>query len=86
MIRLRRQAAIDLLGEEPVASGQPALGLDEVEEEHPGELQQGQAAAVLAAERARQPLRHPVERGLELPEEAAADGLAAESASAARTA
>ena len=45
--RLRREAAIHFFGQEPVPSAEPALRLDEVEEQDPGELQQGQTVPVV---------------------------------------
>jgi hypothetical protein len=41
-----RNAAIDLLCQEPFAAGEPAFGLNEVQEEDPGELKQSEAVAV----------------------------------------
>src|SRR5215207_5796865 len=73
-----REAAVHFLGQEAVAACEPALGLDEVEEEDPGELEQRQAPPLLAAERRRKLFGHSVQGGLELTKEAAADGFAAQ--------
>ena len=52
---LAGQARVHGLGQEPLAPGEPSLGLDEVEEQDPGELQQREAPPLLAAKRAGKP-------------------------------
>ena len=73
-----RQAAVHLFGEELFSAGEPPFGLDEIEEEDTGELEQRQAASVLAARPIGHALHHPLERCLELAEEAAPDLLSAQ--------
>src|SRR6185295_13662750 len=48
------EARVHRIGQEALAAAQPSLGLNEVEKEHPGELEQRETAAVLAAESAGQ--------------------------------
>ena len=54
---------------------QPALGLDEVEEEHPGELQKGQRLPVLGRNRPAEVGGHAVEHALERLEEPTTQSL-----------
>ena len=63
------EATVDLLGEEPLAAAQPSLGLHEIEEEHPRELQQHKAATAAHRAEAWELRRHPLERGPELTKE-----------------
>jgi hypothetical protein len=70
-----RDAAIDLLCQELFATGEPAFGLNEVQEEDPGELQQSEAVAVAALHPTGQLFCHVLQGGPELPEEAASDRL-----------
>jgi hypothetical protein len=48
---LASQAPIHLLCQEVLSSTEPSLGLDEIEEEDPSELEQGEAVAVFSAHR-----------------------------------
>jgi hypothetical protein len=72
-------AAIDLLCEEPFATGEPAFRLNEVQEENPGELQQGQTVAIAALHPTGQLCGHAFQGGSELPEEPTSDRLGRES-------
>ena len=78
MLRAARQAAVDLFGEKSLPAGKPSFGLDEVEEEHPSELQQHVAVPVGDWEPAGKLCGHPLDGGPKLPKESAACRLGRE--------
>jgi hypothetical protein len=67
------QTTLYLFRQETVTPGEPAFGLDEVQEKHPGELQQGQAMTVVDWDGPGQAGRHPGQGALERLKEASAD-------------
>jgi hypothetical protein len=72
------ETTIHLLGKEPVFSGEPPFGLDEVEEQHPGKLEQNQGVAIIGRHPSLNSTGHPVEGCAKLPEETAAHRLSRE--------
>jgi len=69
------QAPIHFLRQKPRARVEPTLGLDEVEKEHPGELEKSESVSVVCVHGAREPGGEPIQRGAKLPEEPAANRL-----------
>ena len=66
-----RQRAVDMLAEKMRVGIEPALGLDEIEEEDAGELEQCEAVTVVRGDPLREGGAHPVQRAAERREETA---------------
>ena len=74
----RREGLVEPVDQVAAVSVQPALRLDEVEEQHPREGREGERMALAAAARFRQPVGEPLEHAAERLEEAGRDTLARE--------
>ena len=66
---------VDLLDQKSVSAAKPALGLDEIQEEDPSELQECQSVAIRCAHRSRESSSHSIESAAEYPKETTAHRL-----------
>src|SRR5687767_683391 len=60
---------VELLAKKSISPVEPALVLDEIEKEHPGQLQEGECMPVPTGHSARKLVLRPVEGSAELPKE-----------------
>jgi hypothetical protein len=72
------QAAIHFLCQKALSAAEPTFGLDEVQEQHSGEMQQRQAVPVVGLHGPWKRSGHPIQGGAKFPEKAPANCLGTE--------